>query len=165
MTITDYINTDFESMRLITDRIATKFRLDRDDLMQECVIHGIKYGHKYVNRDSSGFKAWWNQLCYRKAIDIYRVGRSVSFASKYPQMPTFLISKIDERARLALIFRVIRQRFGTRTSLVMYLLAYEYQYDEIATELKMTIGTVRSTIFRCREYLENVPTIAHGNPR
>lgn len=75
---------------------------------------------------------------------------------------------VDVRVERASALRVVRARLrrvrrGDRRALLLYVVR-EMSYSEIAAVLGVSVGAVKSRIFRAREALAVDPTVHNGEP-
>lgn len=129
-----------------------------DDLLQETMLKALTYRDKF--RENTNFKAWIYTIMRNTFINEYRrnVKRKDTFDSMsndihlahspdrvYPSPDSFYNSK-EIRANIEALEDEYRVPFN------MFLDGYKYK--EIAEELELPLGTVKSRIFFTRKKLE-----------
>ncbi len=133
---------------------------DANDLLQETTLKALTYRKQFVS--NTNFKAWVFTIMkntfinnYRRSQktrntfdsveDAYRVAFKGNYSSETPEMVQAVnemnqsIEKLDDEFRIP---------FTMHTS--------GYKYKEIAEELDLPIGTVKSRIFFTRKKLQNM---------
>ncbi|MCW3806672.1 sigma-70 family RNA polymerase sigma factor [Plebeiibacterium marinum] len=133
---------------------------DANDLLQETTLKALTYRKQFVS--NTNFKAWVftimkntfinnyrrvqkTRSTFESAEDAYRVAFKGNYASETPEMVQAVnemnqsIEKLDDEFRIP---------FTMHTS--------GYKYKEIAEELDLPIGTVKSRIFFTRKKLQNM---------
>lgn len=129
-----------------------------DDLLQETMLKALTYRDKF--RENTNFKAWIYTIMRNTFINDYRrnVKRKDTFDNMsndihllhspdrvYPSPDSFYNSK-EIRANIEALEDQYRVPFN------MFLEGYKYK--EIAKELELPLGTVKSRIFFTRKKLE-----------
>ncbi len=133
---------------------------DANDLLQETTLKALTYRKQFVS--NTNFKAWVftimkntfinnyrrtqkTRSTFESVEDAYRVAFKGNYASETPEMVQAVnemnqsIEKLDDEFRIP---------FTMHTS--------GYKYKEIAEELDLPIGTVKSRIFFTRKKLQNM---------
>ena len=143
---------------------ALSLTKDRDnalDLVQESLARALLYRDKF--RDNTNFKAWLYTIVKNHFINGHRRNKrtlalmenmghgSVGASSAHAATGT------DGRIQMAEIERSLERLAPTfRTPFIMH---HEgYKYNEIAAQLAIPIGTVKSRIFEARSRLKRMLT-------
>ncbi len=133
---------------------------DANDLLQETTLKALTYRKQFVS--NTNFKAWVFTIMkntfinnYRRtqktrntfdsAEDAYRAAYKGNYASETPESVQAVNEMNQSIARLDDEFRI---PFTMHTS--------GYKYKEIADELNLPIGTVKSRIFFTRKKLQGM---------
>lgn len=155
MTIQDYINQHYAKMAYIAQSVAFKFRMDKQDHLQICMLAALRKGHNFQDAGMQQFTGWWWRLCYNEAINVYRQDKNIPpmVDARHAVTITISCNKLDNRQALAIVYRRIRQRFGSRDALVMYMTSHRYSVADIADTLRLNPASVRTIVFRCRKFL------------
>ena len=134
----------------------TKEASDAEDLYQETLFLALKNGEKF--REGTNFMAWMKTIMRNAFINGYRRrkrflayvnDKAGSYFNHKPQARNGAESNIlmDE---LGAIIDEVDPRFSTP-----FQLFYQgYSYDEIAEELELPLGTVKSRIFIARRQIK-----------
>jgi RNA polymerase sigma-70 factor (ECF subfamily) len=131
---------------------------DAEDLVQETFLKVLKYQDKYIHKEN--FKAWTFTILkntflntYRRSINenTYRDQTSDSFylnqtEVSYADNPETTYTELEIRQNIEQL------RDTLRLPLKLYIDGYKYK--EIAKELNLNIGTVKSRIFISRRQLK-----------
>lgn len=130
---------------------------DANDLLQETYLKALVYREKYVNHNN--FKAWVYTIMKNIFINNYRRHKKTKTIVDQTDNMYFLNSGAEDRAsnpesiltekELKKGLEAIDSDF--RRAFDMYNDGYKYK--EIADELDLTIGTVKSRIFYSRKKL------------
>jgi RNA polymerase sigma-70 factor, ECF subfamily len=160
------IAVEFRSqlIKLKEDLMRFAFRLTRDkddsqDLVQETFLKALKYCDNYA--DESNFKAWTSTIMKNTFINNYR--KSILQNRYFDQTKeTFFINQTKstgcEQPDSAYSVLEITQHIDQledkfRVPFKMHVNGYKYK--EIANELNLKIGTVKSRIFFSRKQLKD----------
>lgn len=158
MTVSDYIDRHLPRMKYVVSQQAYKYYLNPDDLLQESVIRAIRMQHQYRDdtRGLPGFLSWWYMVVRSICLDEYRKAHTQRTIPKPYSMdaawhiPT---TELGDRHEIASIYLYIGRVFGHRSRLMMYLLGYGYDYQEIAQVLRIPVGTLKGNIHKVRKHL------------
>ncbi|MFI3330696.1 MAG: sigma-70 family RNA polymerase sigma factor [Rikenellaceae bacterium] len=129
--------------------------LDCDDLLQETFIKVYLNIHRYDSRFTFG--QWVYTIAKNTFIDYVRKKRddvseltiSTSTQSMLPNPEESIINS-QQRAE---IFRYMEGMSDRYKKLIELRFLKEYSYEEIAKELNLPLGTVKTQIHRAREIL------------
>jgi len=136
----------------------TQEKADAQDLVQETFLKALLYQERFVKNDN--FKAWTFTIMRNTFINNYR-RRLKGFTLKDYTEDAFFINKSqsvnsedpDSKYSVREMTENIEQlKDKHRLPLKMYINGYKYQ--EIADELQLSIGTVKSRIFFSRKILQ-----------
>jgi RNA polymerase sigma-70 factor, ECF subfamily len=133
---------------------------DAKDLVQETFLRALKYSNQY--EEESNFKAWTSTIMKNTFINNYRQGirqnlyldqtkGSILFnqaRSISPDDPDSIYSIKEIYQNIELL----EDKF--RTPFKMHINGYKYR--EIADELNLNIGTVKSRIFSSRKKMKDL---------
>lgn len=157
MTIT-ILGERLEQLRPSLNRHARTLTQNREealDLVQETIYKALKYNEKY--REEVNFGGWVytimrntfiNQANRKKRVRFRSLDETQSLAnSTSHSLDT--VSVYSGNKELELLILSLNE--SVRKPFVMSLSGF--QYDEIAEEMGIPIGTVKSRIFRAREIL------------
>ncbi|MEM8528435.1 MAG: RNA polymerase sigma factor [Bacteroidota bacterium] len=139
----------------------TRNRSDADDLLQETVIRA------YSNRDKfqlgTNFKSWITTIMRNTFINNYRTRKRKNIVDGSLEDHTYAVeSNIVPNncesnlmmEELSSILNSVKPKY--RIPFLMYYKGYEY--SEIATEMSLPIGTVKSRLFTARQKLSALIT-------
>lgn len=137
----------------------TRSKTDADDLLQETVIRA------YSNRDKfqigTNFKSWITTIMRNIFINNYRTKKrrnivDGSIEEHTYAMPSNAVSNNSESnlmmEELSKILEAVKPKY--RIPFLMYYKGYGYQ--EIAAEMNLPIGTVKSRLFTARQKLSDL---------
>lgn len=144
------------SLERFAYRLTAK-REDAKDLLQETFLKALIYQDKYVHTDN--FKAWTYTIMkntfinnYRRNLrqNTHRDNTKEAILLNHPQ------ASGNDDTESAFSTKELNQKIGDlkdelRVPFMMYLEGYKYK--EIAEELNLKIGTVKSRIFFSRKEL------------
>jgi RNA polymerase sigma-70 factor (ECF subfamily) len=160
MTVTEF-RTKLVDLTDSLTRLASRLTADKDeakDLVQETFYKSLKHCDKYV--DEANFKAWTSTILKNTFINNYR--KNILQAIYRDQNKELLFynrtnySGYDNPDSAYSVLEII-QHIGQlkdkfRIPFEMHLNGYKY--TEIADELTINIGTVKSRIFMARRQLK-----------
>ena len=144
-----------------------KNKSDADDLTIEAFGKAFKNIHQYT--PNYAFSTWLFKIASNNCIDFLRKKKSNTISiesqsddpSKDSQMsipanvldPEEHLIKQQEAKLMRNIVEKLKPRYR---ELVRLRYFNEYSYEEISTEMKIPIGTVKAQLFRARELLNNI---------
>ena len=132
---------------------------DAKDLMQETFLKALIYKEKYVNHNN--FKAWVYTIMKNIFINNYRRTKKANTIIDQSEDLYYLnISNINTDTDPQSIINSMELERGIKMLDEDFRRAFDmyndgYKYKEIAEELNLSIGTVKSRIFFCRKKLIN----------
>lgn len=135
--------------------VLTKNAEDAQDLVQETYLKAFMYKEKFT--DSTNFKAWLCTIMKNIFINNYR--RSVRFKRIIEENLDFMcIEKNESRNTVESVINykdldtsISKLKGTTKTSFVKHNEGYKYK--EIAEELAIPLGSVKSHIFQARKLI------------
>ena len=151
-------NDRLEGLRIDLSKQArslTRNGEDAKDLVQETIFKALKYREKY--HDDINFGGWvftimrntfLNQENRKKLVRFRSIDETPSLANSTSHALDTVTSDLGHQELKLLIIGLkenIRKHFTMSLS--------GFQYDEIAEEMGIPIGTVKSRIFKAREVL------------
>jgi RNA polymerase sigma-70 factor (ECF subfamily) len=128
---------------------------DADDLMQDTFLKAIHYKDKFL--DATNLKAWLSIIMKNTFINNYRR------AKKKQEVDQHVVNTIKETMRMSvhdsspysnMLFNelsVLIQKLKSDYKLPLELFIEGYKYNEIADQLNLPLGTVKSRIFLARK--------------
>jgi len=136
-------------------RTLTGNREEAQDLLQETFYKALKYRERYTNEVNFG--GWVYTIMKNTFLNQKKREQLVRFRSidETPSLANSLWHALDDVSATInsseLELAVLALNDGLRKPFLMTLAGF--QYDEIALEMGIPIGTVKSRIFRAREIL------------
>jgi RNA polymerase sigma factor (sigma-70 family) len=134
----------------------TQNREDAKDLFQETVLKALKYKDKFV--DSTNLKAWLYTIMKNTFINEYRRNKiSKTMMDSSPN--SYLLNSVAQPTVVAEMEVNVQEITKSIQSLEdeyrvpFQLFVDGFKYKEIADELNLPIGTVKSRIFIARQKL------------
>jgi len=130
---------------------------DAKDLLQDTFLKAITYKEKYVRH--TNFKAWVSTIMKNTFINDYRRKKRSNTILDSTENHYYLDNTVEERyTQPDAIFAATELRAAINELNPDYRKAFEmyndgYKYKEIADELDLNIGTVKSRIFFVRQRL------------
>lgn len=154
----NYQVTTFQDKLRAFAHSLTKDEEDAKDLFQETVLKAMKYREKFVS--PTNLKAWLYTIMKNTFINEYRRKKLVTMINDNTPNEFLLNS---QRSTLQtqtshmytdeILEEIDRLEEDYKIPFTMYLEGYKYK--EIAEELSMPIGTVKSRIYVARQILMN----------
>jgi RNA polymerase sigma factor (sigma-70 family) len=139
-------------------------RDDAEDLTLEAFGKAFKSLHQYS--PDYAFSTWLFKIASNNGIDFLRKKRGVQISIENGQESTDIEQtnklkskdpnpeeKLIRKQVAILLHKVVRKLKPRYRTLVELRYFKEYSYEEIATELKLPLGTVKAQLFRAREML------------
>lgn len=132
---------------------------DAKDLVQETFLKAMTYKDKYVRQNN--FKAWVSTIMKNTFINDYRRKKRANTILDSTENHYYLDNSVEERYEQPdAAYAAMELREAVKELNPDYRKAFEmhndgYKYKEIADELDLNIGTVKSRIFFVRQKLMN----------
>lgn len=132
----------------------TRSRQDAEDLMQETAIKAYKYRHNFT--EGTNFKSWISTIMRNTFINSYRkmktrrhLNHTADEVTENIEVKNVVANSGEQNLRMQEMKRMLNS-MGDIYS-VPFLMFYKgYEYQEIAAQLNIPIGTVKSRIFSAR---------------
>lgn len=168
MTVTEF-NTRFDNLESLLFGFAMKLTKNRDrsrDLMQETTLRAFKNKDRF--REGTNFKAWITTIMRNSFINEYRKQRTRNKAEQPVEDILHLANEavVGEEASSSIMMKELSSIVAelSDTYRVPFTMFYNgYQYSEIATQMGLPIGTVKSRIFFARKELKAAVTDKYGD--
>lgn len=139
-------------------RFAMKLRgneQDADDLVQSTVLRALEKKHLF-QEDTNLFR-WTSKIMYNLFVTDYR--RQTRFESKYDCEELIKNESVEaeqgSKAELRFVNESIETLSEEHRDILIMVCIKGMQYAEVAEELDIPIGTVRSRLSRAREQLRH----------
>jgi len=138
----------------------TKNRQDAQDLMQETSIRAYKHRDKFAS--GSNFKSWVSTIMRNTYINGYRKMKTRRHLNQPIEEFTSALESntaVDNTAEQAMRMKEMKAMLDSVGDLysVPFLMFYQgYEYKEIAAQLNIPIGTVKSRIFLARQRMKQM---------
>jgi RNA polymerase sigma-70 factor (ECF subfamily) len=165
-----YTRESKELVRKVVNMMVIN-QMDRDDLISEVFIKAYKYLDVY-DSDKSAIKTWLVNMTKNICIDYMRKIKNKQTLSIDASSDTFrevnvpdttsassLIENKEMRKRINKAFDLLEG--NTRTVALMFL-KDRHSHAEIAEVLDMPLGTVKVTIMRAREVMQQALRLEHS---
>lgn len=162
----NYSLTSLQSYLLVFAKQLTRNDEDANDLLQETYLKALTYRDKYTNQNN--FKAWVYTIMKNIFINNYRRNKKAKTIVDQTDNLYFLNSGAEDRntnPEVILSSKEIQMGIDKldndfRKAFDMYNEGFKYK--EIADDLNLTIGTVKSRIFYSRKKL--MQNLSEYNP-
>jgi RNA polymerase sigma-70 factor, ECF subfamily len=144
-------------------RFAFNLTSDKDDakdLVQETFLRALKYSNQY--EEESNIKAWTSTIMKNTFINNYRQGiRQNQYRDQTKDSVLINHTKTispDEPDSIYTIKEIYQniERLEDKFRIPFEMHINGYKYKEIADELNLNIGTVKSRIFSSRKKLKDI---------
>ena len=145
----------------------TRNQTEAEDLMQEVWVKVVRYEAYMKNVDH--LKAWLTTICMNTFRDRYRktVRRSKHILNQPDQLDvpvldlipcdSLTVDDVLEKDDLSKMVQLkISELDGIYKTTVLYFYVHQYSLVEIAALMKVSIGTVKSRIFREKQRLKEM---------
>ncbi|WP_432363539.1 RNA polymerase sigma factor [Sporosarcina sp. UB5] len=145
----------------------TRNKEEAEDLMQDVWVKVVRYSGKMDSVDR--MKAWLTTICMNTFRDRYRkdVRRSkhvmhqpetldVPILDLVPSDQPTPGEMIEQNDIQLIVQQKIGQLDGIYRTTIEYFYVYQYSLIEIAELMKVSIGTVKSRLFRAKKYLKEL---------
>lgn len=145
----------------------TRNKEEAEDVMQDVWVKVVRYTDKLDDIDH--IKGWLTTICMNTFRDRYRktVRRNEHVMHQPPTLDVPILDLVPsdtlspgELAERSDIQYLIRQKISELDSIYKKTIEYfyidQYSLNEIAEVMKVSIGTVKSRLFRARNYLKEM---------
>lgn len=145
----------------------TKNPVEAEDLMQEVWMKVVRY-ESYM-KEVDHVKAWLTTICMNTFRDRYRkqVRRSKYVANQPDQLDISLLDliasdvlSVEEQLEKEDVCEIVRTKISELDAIyqktVMYFYVHQFSLNEIAEVMKVSIGTVKSRLFRAKQRLKEM---------
>ncbi len=149
--------TGLQKYLFIFAKQLTRNEVDAEDLLQETYLKALTYRDKYVVQYN--FKAWVYTIMKNIFINNYRRNKKTKTIIDVTDNLYFMNLNLDNKdSNPESIWATTEIQTGINKLDSEFRQAFEmynegYKYKEIAEDLKLTIGTVKSRIFYSRQKL------------
>lgn len=147
----------------------TRNQMEAEDLMQEVWVKVVRY-ESYVS-EVDHVKAWLTTICMNTFRDRYRknVRRGKHIVIQPDNLEVSILDLIPsdnmtaeqllERADMS---QIVQEKIGQLDAIyqktVLYFYVHQYSLVEISEIMKVSIGTVKSRLFRAKQRLKELLT-------
>ena len=133
---------------------------DTNDLVQETFLKALTYSDKFA--DESNLKAWTSTIMKNIFINNYRLNIRQNIYRDQTKESFFINQKTsacrDDPASVYSVLEITRniEQLKDKFRIPFKMHINGYKYREIANELDLNIGTVKSRIFNSRKLLKEM---------
>lgn len=165
-------NTRFEELRPTMFAFAMKLTRnteDANDLMQETSFRAFRSLERF--KDGTHFKSWISTILRNNFINEYRKRRTRNKVEAPVEEVTNAIANMQTSMatpQSTILMGELKEIIASLTDgyRIPFIMHYQgYAYDEIATELDMKMGTVKSRIFYARKEMKQKIKAHYGETR
>ncbi|MFT4761836.1 MAG: RNA polymerase sigma factor (sigma-70 family) [Paraglaciecola sp.] len=165
-------NNRFEELRPMMFAFAIKLTRnteDANDLMQETSFRAFRSLEQF--KDGTHFKSWISTILRNNFINEYRKRRTRNkVEAPINEVMNKLVSMETgiSNPQSSVLMGELKNMISTLADgyRIPFLMHYEgYAYDEIATELDLKMGTVKSRIFYARKKIKSQIKANYGEAR
>lgn len=143
-------------IRAIIKKMTGSFN---EDIEQEVYLKSWEKRETY--KEEGNFKAWISTLTANLCRDYFRTKQFKTASLEVSSDDTYEIKDetrtqeevIDAKKRQKLILKAVDSLPSKMRDVVVYYEFEEMSYEEIATRLKISVGTVKSRLFTARSIL------------
>jgi RNA polymerase sigma factor (sigma-70 family) len=145
----------------------TRNKEEAEDVMQDVWVKVVRYSDRLDTIDH--LKGWLTTICMNTFRDRYRknVRHSEHVMNQPPTLDVPILDLVpsntltpSEIVEQNDIQSIVRQKIDKLDEIykttLEYFYVYQYSLIEIAEEMKVSIGTVKSRLFRARKYLKEL---------
>lgn len=145
----------------------TKNQAEAEDLMQEVWMKVVRY-ESYM-KEVEHVKAWLTTICMNTFRDKYRkqVRQSKYIAHQPEQLDVSILDliasdvlSVEEQLEKQDVGKIVRSKVAELDSIyqktVLYFYVHQFSLVEIAEVMKVSIGTVKSRLFRAKQRLKEM---------
>jgi RNA polymerase sigma-70 factor (ECF subfamily) len=137
----------YPDIRRVALKLTKYNDADADDLVQETLLKAFEKQELYKSGNLTG---WVVTIMKNLFIDNVRKLKDKTFVDIEDEI---LVSIDDDKYLDVADTNSALQRLGKKCQKILLLIAEEYKYSEISELLSIPIGTVMSSLARCRKEL------------
>ena len=151
------LDTNQHYLRMFALKL-TKNKEDASDLFQETIYRALKHKDKFV--PGSNIKAWLSTIMKNSFINNYRRSKKIQ-TSPNGDVHSFIIENNNTAAKnqgetdmmMEELHSIINQ-LDHDLKVPFVMMWQGHKYEEVAEELNIPLGTVKSRIFQARKLLQ-----------
>ena len=132
----------------------TRNKHDAEDLLQSTVLRAIEKKHLF--KENSDLFKWTSKMMYNLFVSGYR--RKVKFESQYDPESYLenhaVEASQDIKVELTKVKEVMQKLSDDHKEVLIMVCTQGMRYQDVAKELDIPVGTVRSRLSRAREQLQ-----------
>jgi len=135
---------------------AFKYKIDYEDILSESLERIWKHRKRFrYEEGNAGFRKWCSLVVRNATVDIYRIQKRHKVLDRHFDIGQYKdrVSKqnLENEDYLVKVIEYLHQRWRKKkTFKVIEMTALGYKIEEIAKELLISEGTVKSVIHRVR---------------
>ena len=134
-------------------RRLTRNNHDAEDLLQYTLLRAIEKKHLF--QENTDLFKWTSKIMYNQFVSDYR--RKAKYATKFDPENYLETESIDppqdNQAELNAVKETMKDLSQEHQEILFMICVQGLSYQEVADNLKIAIGTVRSRLSRARENL------------
>lgn len=134
----------------------TRNQADGEDLLQSTLLRAIEKKHLF--QEGTNLFSWTSKIMYNMFVSNYR--RKVKFESQYDPESYIEKESIEANQNIQMEFkdvdRAMEELSNEHKEILIMVCVKGMQYSEVAAELDVPVGTVRSRLSRARDNLQNI---------
>lgn len=155
MTVEDYINKEMPMIRRVVYRVANKFNIEFEDLLQETLLRAWMKNDVYDDTMGyGGFCLWLRRIAWNHAIDKWRWEMRSFMDLKFAEDKLRVEQDLKFiRTDIAQYYHALRKNFHTRKAMYLYLHTQGYKMKDIADCDNLTEEKIKDIFFVLRTYL------------
>lgn len=138
----------------------TRSQQDAQDLMQETAMRAYRHRDKFAM--GTNFKSWVSTIMRNTYINRYRKAKSRKHVNQPIENFTFALeskSAIPNQGEHDMRMKELKSMLGSIGEIyrIPFMMFYQgYEYKEIAQQMGIPIGTVKSRIFLARQKMKEM---------
>lgn len=134
----------------------TRNKADADDLLQSTLLRAIEKKHLF--QEGTNLFSWTSKIMYNMFVSAYR--RKVKFETQYDPESFIEKESVEANQNIQMEFKDVDRAMDDLSpehkEIILMVCAQGMQYAEVAKNLELPVGTVRSRLSRARENLQNI---------
>lgn len=145
-----------------TDRLQkfayklTRNQADGEDLLQSTLLRAMEKKHLF--QEGTNLFSWSSKIMYNMFVSNYR--RKVKFESQYDPESYIENESVEASQDVKMEYNDVDRAMGDLTDehkeILVMICVKGMQYAEVAKNLDIPVGTVRSRLSRARDNLQNI---------